>query len=452
MDLGKLGLLRLAAALLLSIYIGSTQAQSEAADKTGVLTRAKQLIAEQKPREAYQLLLDAESRFGGNADFDFYLGRTALAVDRPAEAVFALERALAVKPDFPQARAELGRAYFYLGENASAKTELSAVKREDNLPPAVEANLQKFLDAIESRFDASGSRLEYYVKLGGGNDSNINSAPDLSEIVIPLFAALGPAPLNTTSRELESSYTELEPGIRFSKPLSASLNLYTSADVNRREAADADQFSTQTINGVIGLGKLTGNSQFRTALSLQSFTVADEVYREQMGISGEWQKSLDTNDRLTTFVQYADLSYPELEFRDGAQVSAGISWLHGFSAGMFYTGAYFGDEEVDDASRQFLAREFAGARIGGQLNWGRHFLYTNLNFLTSEYGAEDTLFLETRKEDYLALDIGMQFFLASTGRVDWRLIPSINLSSNESSIEVYEYERTAVGITARADF
>lgn len=408
-------------------------------------------MAGQKPQEAYELLRNAESRFGGNPDFDLYLGRAALAAGKPAEAVFALERALAVKPDFPQARAELGRAYFHLGENAAAKAELNALKQE-KLPPAVHANLQKFLDAIESRFDASGRRLEYYIKVGGGNDSNINSAPDLTEIVIPLFAAIGPTPLEPSSRELESAYTVLEPGIRFSNPLSSNLNFYASADANKRDAADADQFSTSTINGVIGLGKLAGSSQYRTALALQSFSVDGEVYREQAGITAEWQKTLDGNDRLTTFIQYADLSYPNLEFRDGDQVSAGVSWVHGFRSGVFYSSLYLGDEGVDDDTRQFLAREFVGARIGGQVNWGRHLIYTNMNFLTSEYGAEDTLFLATRSDDYLNLDVGMQLFLASTGRLDWRLIPEINLSSNKSSIEVYEYERTAVGITARMDF
>lgn len=444
-----------AIALLLWVSAGHAQpgpASDQTSDKTTLLARARQLMAEQKPQHAYQLLLKAESRFGGNADFDFHLGRAALAADKPAEAVFALERALAVKPDFPQARAELGRAYFYLGENAAARAEFTALQKQRDLPPAVQANLQNFLDAIDSRFDASGSRLEYYVKTGGGNDSNINSAPDLTEIVIPLFAGLGPAPLNPGSRELESPYIELEPGIRFSNPLSANLNFHASADVNRREVADADEFSTQTINGVIGLSKLAGSSQYRLALALQSFAVADEVYREQAGISGEWQQSIDANDRFTVFTQYADLSYPDFAFRDGDQVSAGVSWVHGFDSGVLFTSVYLGDEGVDDATRQFLARDFAGARIGGHVNWRQHLIFANLNFLTSEYGAEDTLFLTTRDEDYQSLELGLQFFLTSIGRVDWRLIPEITLASNKSNIGVYDYERTVFGITARADF
>ncbi|HEX5056195.1 MAG TPA: tetratricopeptide repeat protein [Gammaproteobacteria bacterium] len=440
--------------LLLAASAGMAQAQEALPDKVAIIQQAQQLLASQKSQEAYQLLRKAESRFGGDPQFNLLLGRAALAAERPAEAVFALERAVAVKPDFPQARAELGRAYFYLGENASARDELNAVQREDNLPPAVQANLQKFLDAIKSRFDASGRRLEYYLRMGGGNDSNINSAPDLSEILIPLFAALGPTQLGASSRELESGYTVVEPGIRYSHPLSSNLNLYASADINDRNAteAEADAFSTRTTNAVLGLGRLAGSNQYRAALTLQSFTVAEDVYREQAGINLEWQKILDGNDRLSTFVQYAVLSYPDLEFRDGDQVSGGVTWMHGFRTGVLYSGLYAGDEAVDDPARQFLAREFAGARVGGQLNWGRHFIFANLNFLTSEYGAQDTLFLVTREEDYRSLNLGMQFFLMSAGRVDWRLIPEINISSNESNIGIYEFERTAFGLTARADF
>jgi hypothetical protein len=438
--------------LLLVAGVGMAWAEEAAPDKLSVIQQAQQLLAAQQPQEAYQLLRQAENRFGGDPQFDLLLGQAALAAEKPAEAVFALERAVAVKPDFPQARAELGRAYFYLGENAAARDELNAVKQENDLPPAVEANLQKFLDAIENRFDASGRRLEYYLRMGGGNDSNINSAPDLTEILIPLFAALGPAPLNAASRELESPYTVVEPGIRFSSPLSSSLNLYASADINDRNATEAEAFSTRTINGVLGLGKLAGSNQYRTALVLQSFTVADKVYREQTGINLEWQKTLDANDRLSTFVQYADLSYPDFKFRDGDQVSGGLTWMHGFRAGMLYGGLYAGDEAIDDPARQFLAREFAGLRVGGQLNWGRHLVFANLNFLNSTYGAMDTLFLKTRDEDYRSFDLGMQFFLMSAGRVDWNLIPEVNLSSNKSNIGIYEYDRTAYGLTARADF
>jgi outer membrane protein len=451
--MGMHTLRRTAIALLLSACCCGAQAQGGQPDKADILRRAEQLLAGQKPQEAYQLLLDAENRYGGNADFDLSLGRAALAAGKPAEAVFALERALAVKPDFPQARAELGRAYFYLGENAAAKAELSAVRQQD-LPPSVEANIQNFLDAIDNRFDASGRRLEYHVKLGAGNDSNINSAPDLTDIVIPLFAGLASDPfvLDENSRERDSSYTELEPGIRFSNPLSPDLNLYASADVNLRNATDADEFSTRTINGVVGLGKLSGSNQYRVALVAQSFAVDGEAFRDQVGISGEWQKTLDGNDRLTLFLQYADLSYPDAPFRDGDQASAGVSWLRGFSSGVFYASAYLGDEGVDDSTRQFLARDFTGLRIGGQWNLRRSALFANLNFLQSKYGAMDNLFLATRRDDYLNLDLGMQIPLGSSGRADWRLTPAISLTTNDSNIDVYEFDRTVIGVTAQADF
>jgi tetratricopeptide (TPR) repeat protein len=438
-----------ATALLLLACSCLVQAQETLPNKAAILEQAAQLLTAQQPQEAYQLLQNAENRFGGNADFDLYLGRAALAAGKPAEAVFALERALAVQPNFPQARAELGRAYFYLGENEAAKTELSAIKHD--VPPNVQANLQKFLDAIEDRFDSSGKRLEYYVQVGAGNDSNINSAPDLTEIFIPLFAVVSD-PLDENSQELDSPYTELEPGIRFSTPLSNNLNFYASADVNLRNAIDASEFSTRAANGVVGLGKLAGSNQYRVALVLQSFAVDGDAYRDQTGISAEWQKTLSANDRISTFFQYADLSYPDFEFRDGDQISAGISWIHGFRSGVFYSSVYLGDEGVDDNGRQFQARDFTGIRFGGQSNWGGNLLFANLNFLNSTYGAEDPLFLDTRNDDYLTLDIGLQIFLASTGRADWRLTPKISVSSNESNIEVFDYDRTVIGITARVDF
>ena len=62
------------------------------------------------------MLAPEQSNAAGDPDYDYLLGIAALDSGKPNEAIFALERVLAVKPNHLQARAEIARAYFATGE------------------------------------------------------------------------------------------------------------------------------------------------------------------------------------------------------------------------------------------------------------------------------------------------------------------------------------------------
>ena len=66
----------------------------------------------------------------GNPDFDYLLGIAALDSGHGERAVFALERVLAVQPSNALARAEIARAYLFIGEKDTARREFENVKRE----------------------------------------------------------------------------------------------------------------------------------------------------------------------------------------------------------------------------------------------------------------------------------------------------------------------------------
>src|SRR5882724_1210156 len=74
--------------------------------------RAKRLLAQKQPKQAYDLLLPQEAARAGDPEFDYLLGVAALDSGELERAVFALERVLAVQPDNHVARAEIARAYY----------------------------------------------------------------------------------------------------------------------------------------------------------------------------------------------------------------------------------------------------------------------------------------------------------------------------------------------------
>ncbi|HJS15653.1 MAG TPA: tetratricopeptide repeat protein, partial [Rheinheimera sp.] len=71
-----------------------------------------QLVQSGQMEQAYQLATALETELAGDADFDMAYGRIALQVGQNDRAVFALERVVAEKPAWQQARFTLAQAYY----------------------------------------------------------------------------------------------------------------------------------------------------------------------------------------------------------------------------------------------------------------------------------------------------------------------------------------------------
>ncbi len=69
-----------------------------------LLLKAKQQLDVGNAQAAYDLLIPLQSARAGDPDYDFLLGSSALALNKNTEAVFALERVLAVQPNSALAR------------------------------------------------------------------------------------------------------------------------------------------------------------------------------------------------------------------------------------------------------------------------------------------------------------------------------------------------------------
>ena len=157
-----------------------------------ITDRARLLLQQKNPRAAYRLLEPLESQRAGDPEYDYLLGIAALDSGERERAVFALERVLAVNPKHAQARAEIARAYFEMGEKENAKREFENV-RASNPPEAVKQTIDRYLSALE----AGPTRFSGFVELGFGHDSNVNSATSANQIAIPalggIVAALAPS-------------------------------------------------------------------------------------------------------------------------------------------------------------------------------------------------------------------------------------------------------------------
>ena len=95
-----------------------------------MVIKAENLIRQGQFNAAYQLLEPFENARAGDIDFDYVLGIAAVESKHASRGAFALERVLALNPDHKDARAEMAKAHFMLGEKEAAKAEFNAVLQQ----------------------------------------------------------------------------------------------------------------------------------------------------------------------------------------------------------------------------------------------------------------------------------------------------------------------------------
>ena len=437
-----LALCRLGSFLLVGLFSTASSAEES------LLAQVKQLHQSGQVQQAYELLQSGVDEYAGDVDYDYLLGKVAIDAGQPLEAVFSLERVLDQRPDFAPARAELAKAYFLIGENEAAKSQFEQAQKAD-MPANSKKIIASYLSTIDERILGGISDSSFYISAGLGYDSNVNSATSTSQIVVPSRPVL-----SVDSPEADSTVGQLQGGGRFSHSIKKNINVYGSADLRLYEAFDENDFSTQIVDGVVGLHFMQGLNQYRLSLVAQVFALDGSAQRNLLGLSGQWQRTIDAANQFTLFGQYATLRYPDISRLDVDQLSVGATWLHLFASSnqpMTYLTAYYGteDEQTSIVGSEFVGRDYFGVRAGLRIKTSARLLWSAvLTYQQSEYGGEHPLFADTREDDFVNLILGADY-LYSGG---WSVRPEITYSDNNSTLEINSYDRLRAMVTVRKEF
>ncbi len=162
----------------------------------------KALIDKGNAAAAYALGKNHPDQFG-DPHFDFYFGVAAIDSGHAGEGVLALERYVINFPDNVNARLELARGYFVMGDDLRAREEFDAVLNTKP-PAAVVANIERFLDALRSRESTYRTTTGLFLEAGFGYDSNVNGGVGSSNISLPVFGRVVVAP---TGVKTDSNFT-----------------------------------------------------------------------------------------------------------------------------------------------------------------------------------------------------------------------------------------------------
>ncbi|RME34317.1 MAG: DUF560 domain-containing protein [Gammaproteobacteria bacterium] len=413
-----------------------------------VLDRARELMEQNRPQAAYELLAPLQAERAGDPDYDYLLGVAALDSGHKGEAVFAFERVLAVNPDHKLARAEIARAYFELKEYQTAKGEFESLQGQA-IPDEVKETMSRYLAAIDQQLGALRTLWQGYVAMDLGYDSNVNSATSAGTVAIPAISSI-PTQLSAAAVEQSDMFVRFSGGVSVRHRLTDDWLLHASGNAFNRQTESP--FSTSAFGGHAGVTRLLGNHSLTLAVQGQEFFVDQATFRNVLGLQGQWGYQYDNRTRFSAFVQYLDLTYPTQKPRDATRIVGGVGAtraLMGKRSPVIFASVYGGVEDEQHSGVPHLGHDLVGGRAGGQIKLRHDIdLFGALSYEYRDYHGPDPLFIATREDQQWDATVGADWRFAR----NWKLTPKVSYTDNNANITIYAYDRLVAGVSLRRDF
>ena len=385
----------------------------------------------------------------GNPVFDFHFGVAAIDSGHAGEGVLALERYVVNFPDNVNARLELARGYFVMGDDQRAREEFNGVLAAKP-PAAVVANIERFLDALRSRESTYRTTAGLFMEVGYGYDSNVNGGVSSANINLPVFGsvAIGQAGVKT-----RSNFTWLAVGGQISHPVAPGLAVFAGGQIDGKfnSSGDAQQFDQGNLAVSGGVSYFKDRDFYRLTASHSEVSVDYNRFRNVNSLSGEWLHQIDELQTISPFVQTAQFAYTgDNRVRDAEFNAVGIGYRKAFIDKWqpLLTANINTGKERNTEGRPDLGREMYGGRIALAITpvpkWA---LSVGGTFQKSRYSAEDALLATTRKDNYYAADAVASYAYTR----DLSLRAELLLSKNDSNLELYTYRRDMLTFKLRYD-
>jgi hypothetical protein len=386
----------------------------------------------------------------GNPAFDFQFGVAAIDSGHAGEGVLALERYVVNFPENFNARLELARGYFVMGDDQRARDEFNEVLNAKP-PAAVVANIERFMDALRSREGTYRTTAGLFVEVGFGYDTNANGGVGNSNINLPVF---GNVVIGQAGVRADTKFNWLAAGGQISHPVSPGLAVFAGGqvDVKFNTTGGAEQFDQNNLAVNGGVSYFKDKNFYRLTASRAEVAVDYTRFRDVNSLSGEWLHQLDELQTISPFLQLAEFHYTgNNKPRDAEFYAAGMGYRRAFIGKWQPLLTVSGNvgKEHNTEGRPDLGREIYGGRVALAITpvpkWA---VSVGATYQNSRYEGPDVLLGTTRKDDYYAADAVASY--AYTRNLSLRA--ELLVSKNESNLELYAYRRDILSFKARYDF
>ena len=422
---------------------------SQVVAQDSTVIQADALIGKGDFKAAYQLLEPLESKYAGDISYDYLLGIAAVESSNVTRGAFALERVLAQEPNHKNARAEMAKAHFLLGETEASKAEFNNVLKQN--PDAETKNaVTKLLTSID-KTEGVTTTFGAYLDAGAGWDSNVSSAPGIASIGVPAFGGIN-IQLGDAAKERSDSFMNLGAGISVRHPVTDEFSVFGNASVNGRFNSTESDFNNNIYDFNAGYQYVRNKNNFTLSAQNNYFELDNESFRHAFGGTAQWLYNVDAFNQAGLYGQFSRLKYIGNKIRNADRSIVGINAGHAFQGDfnpVIFASIYGGREDALDSSVGFLDQDILGIRTGGQLNFSQVLQLTaTASYEQRNNDENDPFFLTKREDDQYDVLVGLRYIPAPS----WSIRPQIAYTKNSSNIDLNSYERQSISINVRKDF
>ena len=435
-DCKRFGLLLL---LLATLQLPAQAATNSLTSIKEVVARARVMISLGEYDQAYRFMAPYEPIAADHIDFNYLFGLAALDSGRPSQAVFPLQRALLLDPDYSAARIELARAQYELGDYEAAEAEFQLLQTQ-NPPVRARIAINNYLTAIQRKSARYRPGFGYYFQVGAGYDSNANGATDVDQFLN--FR------LSDRSRSQSSAYIDLNYGGDYHFPIDHWYQLVMAAGFHHRRLPSAGFVDLDRARAHVGF-KFDDDRLQLTTLLVGSYTQLDGSFNNNdIGVEIGLQSLLSNPHwRFLGNLRLARVSYDDdisIQDVDQGILSLGFEWAE--NEGKFRRLGAVGIVGRDSAreSGSPYSRSQLGFRIFGSRQLDeRLWLLGQGGALFSDYDGD--FFGEQRDDALYQVVAALAWQPFKDPR--WSLQPHLAYYKNDSDVDIFEYDRTELGLT-----
>lgn len=404
------------------------------------------LIKRQQYPQAYELATRMLPEKEGLPKFDFQYGMAAVESGHYDQALFAFERLVLGFPNQTRYRLELARTHFYLRNLVRAEVEFNNVLKQ-NPPEPVKKNVMIFMDRISDLKRSVESKFMLVLDVGGGYDSNINSATSekelpKEELIFPVDIALDDA-----SRETGSAYWSALAHMAYISPLTKTSAFDLRLVASNRSNSDTPIYDLTTAMSELGYSFYTGPVKWRGAGRYQFVQLDGEELLSSLSALGQANWILNKGATIGFGINYGMSSYPEDDDGDITQQQFNLSYASAPKKDNWKLTLIFGTDSADESSNNHNGKTYQGFTYqSSSFTSQRSNSYWLFSVLSSEYDEiNSALYSKLRKDQNATFGIGWRYNFNShfSFRNDY------SFTYNDSTLEANTYKRAKaeVGLT-----
>lgn len=428
-----------------------------------LLEKARQLLNQSNPKQAYMELIPYQDQLAGDIDYDYLLGVASLDSGKIEDAIIAFERVLAVNPRHAGAQMDLARAYYAAGSFDLAEAAFRGLAAS-NPPPAAQATINRYLESINARKRQTTAGWTGYGEMSIGYDDNITGVPsDFGAAAQQSFGIVGIDPTGNAIKR-KAAFVNAAGALEYSKPLSRGWSIFGGGEVKGRGYKGESNFNSLSGEARVGGALNDGPTQWRVLASYQDFNQEGEAPgdpkptndRHIANAALDWRYNPNPRTQWGLGLQYGQIRFPENKIEDFDQVYVSGSWLHSFErAGtpLLFLNVFGSDDKAKNTfpdTDTGKSKNLVGVRSYFQYSISpKVSLFNGLGFIYRQdkdsFARSTTVEKGKDKFGEFLLGLNWQFQKQCLVRAQWVY------TRNESNIDIYDFNRSEVSTAVRCE-